>query len=57
MKGGEKMAKKIYKKPEIKPQKLFEAGAVICCKITPAACKASTQADMGGKGNRTTDTS
>jgi len=57
MKGGEKMAKKIYKKPEIKPQKLFEAGAVICCKITPAACKASTRADMGGKGNRTTDTS
>lgn len=50
------MAKKKYEKPQLKGEKLFEAGAKTCCKLTTAACSVSGRT-AGGKTNQAQNTS
>lgn len=51
------MAKKNYEKPELKGEKLFEAGAVTnCCKLTNGTCSNNLK-NTNGKANRAGTTS
>lgn len=48
--------KKKYEKPELKGERLFEAGATTCCKTAAVGCT-TTQQGGGGKGAATKNTS
>lgn len=50
------MQKKKYEKPELKGEKLFEAGAATCCKTSGSGCTSSIR-DTGGKNNINSTTS
>jgi hypothetical protein len=50
------MKKKKYEKPEVKGEKLFQAGAATCCKVTIFTCTVALRGSRG-KGQRTSTTS
>ncbi|MCM8780516.1 MAG: hypothetical protein NC908_01140 [Candidatus Omnitrophica bacterium] len=46
--------KDIYQKPELKPIRMLEVGAALCCRATAGACTNTVRAAQPGKQRTST---